>query len=444
MAGTSNAGRSRAELRSPDHDTEPLMGAEVPEDNESGTDVTGWATTARESAWRSLRLLLPVVALYTIVSLTWSTPLAGLLQRAETPAAFDADSSVKRRTPKAQDDPLSADKGAGASFGKDSDVFRPTSRRRQMYNLPAPACMRATSRARSFLVICPSHSAAPAFLEEVRAHPDLRVDPSHPLDRLNNSENVQYNASAALSYTRRFFDNAIGADKIPGFAIQPRYILDDPDAWASLAKEYDTRIVWHYRRNALKQAVGIYHSPKLDDMSAHQQQQQQNLLIQHREGQESVERSSGQWSANRQYVGRCGRDGEGGEECRVTIDDFDAFQRTLTNVLRSDFSVAEAAHRIVDGGDCVHELRYEDYVFHRRGTIDDLLDFLSISHIDSTPNESFTFSRDDNLCRVVQNFNAFCAEFYGCKVWRYLFEDERNACICPFSSSPMPRCSITP
>lgn len=465
----------------------------------STSAVDASSSVSRDSAYRSLRLILPLIALYTLFTLAWTTPIASVLHSTGT--------SVKRRMLKSQNDPVvdttvkdssvlvTADESSpvvdanteassvasssgktidvsssnsnvskdsvssrasdstsssssstnsnsilteddnpasvekqvvdpnsspstkqstsikqDASDGTDSDSLRPATRRREVFNLPQPACMQGGARARTFLMVFMGHSGSTAILSELKNHEDMFVDEYEPVDH----GDIQQNTSEALQYTRDFFDRGIKAGKVPGFKIRPLHIRNDPQAWVDLTREYDTRIIWQYRQNTLKQAVGEYSYRVLNDDS---------IL----EGLKSEE----------EVANRC----DIGAGCKFAINDMDAFHGLLKNVVQSDYAIAEGVQLISGGRDCVHELRYEDYLYHRQGTMLDLLEFLGVKQIKTEPMR-YKATRD-NMCDVIKNWDDVCRAFYGCKIWRNLFEDDRNGCSCRFSSSPSQYCSGT-
>lgn len=244
-------------------------------------------------------------------------------------------------------------------------------------------------------------------MSELKSHPQMHVEQWEPVDH----GEIHDNTTKALEYTREFFKRGIALGKTPGFKIRPLHIKNDPKAWAALAREFDTRIVWQYRRNALKQAVGEYSYRVLKDHS----------IVEGLKTEEEVAK-------------RC----DVGAGCTFPVEDFKAFHEILLSVTKSDFQIAEAAHLIADGRDCVHEMRYEDYLYHRKGAMMDILEFLGADLVETQP-ERYK-ATNDNLCEVVSNWNDFCGAFYGCKVWRSLFEDAENGCSCRFSSSPPEFC----
>lgn len=288
-----------------------------------------------------------------------------------------------------------------------TDAVRPTTLRRKLFRQQLPECARASTRAKSFLVIFMGHSGSSAIVSELKSHPQVHVVKKEPVDHFEYAANT----TLALQFATQFFKEGISLGKTPGFKMRPSHIKRNPDAWAQLARQFETRIIWQYRRNILKQAVGEYSYRYLSDDS---------IL----EGLRTEE----------QIKNRC----ETGAGCSFRIDDMDYFHNLLGSAAKSDFSIAHATRLIADGRDCIHEMRYEDYLYHREGALKDLFEFLGLDDLKTEPNRFK--ATGDNLCQVIENWDELCSNFYGCSIWRHLFEDERNQCSCKFARSPRDFC----
>lgn len=429
----------------------------------------------RDRAFRSLRFVLPILALYTLFSLGWTRPIAappvavdlaqpqanlaaaGDVSLAKPTAARDSqparpapaapavavaapantnangkDKAIPDRAPRvtrvaesgSKEMPVQAveavappanvappvSKATSSGSGEGEQMHRPTSHRLKMMKRNRPACSVGTGRAKTFLMVFMGHSGSSAIMTELKDHPEMFVRQLEPVDH----KDFEKNTTMALEYTRNFFDEGIKQGKLPGFKIRPNHIRRDPKAWAALAREYDTRIIWQYRRQTLKQAVGEYSYRYYKDTS----------ILEGLKTEEEVK-------------SRC----ETGAGCSFKIEDMFFFHQLLTHIVRSDYLIAESAETIADGRDCIHELRYEDYLYHREGSMKDLNEFLGVSYVQTQP-ARFKATRD-NLCDVVENWEELCHNFYGCAVWRRFFEDEINACGCRFSSSPWRYCNLS-
>ncbi|KAI0563077.1 P-loop containing nucleoside triphosphate hydrolase [Gracilaria domingensis] len=251
------------------------------------------------------------------------------------------------------------------------------------------------------------HSGSTAILSELRSHPEVYVDLPEPVDHHEYVENT----TLALEYTRDFFDKALKMGKTGGFKIRPMHIGKKPGEWAALVRKYNTRIVWQYRNNVLKQAVGEYSSKHLNDKASV-------------EGLRSAE----------EVQNRCST----GVGCNFKIENFDVFHKILKDCVHSDKTISKAVNLITNGSSCVHALPYEDYLYEREIVMKNLQEFLGLNYAPTEPTR-YKATRD-NLCEVVTNWKELCDNFYGCHVWRHMFDDMRNECSCEFSSGHVQYC----
>lgn len=275
--------------------------------------------------------------------------------------------------------------------------IQPLSERRSYYSRaqhPAPSC--AKGRAKSFLIVFLSRSGSTAICSELRKHPDVHMEILELLDKTNVPPS---NVSLALSTTREFFQRGIAMGKIPGFKIRAKHILSDPAAWVELMNEFDTRVIWQYRRNIVKTVIGTYLLERYGDSTAIS----------------GIKKSD-------MKEDRCSM----GVGCKFKVDDLGLFHRLLKERIRGEGRVTEAARAI--GRDCLLEVPYEDYLHGSAATIERLQSFLGIerqlSHSDRLK------ATGDNLCELIENFDEFCEAFYGCSIWQPFLEDNVNDCRC--------------
>ena len=177
-------------------------------------------------------------------------------------------------------------------------------------------------------------------------------------------------------------------------------------------------MVWNYRTNLVKQAVGEYSYKRLGDRSVV-------------EGlRNAAERSR-----------RC----KTGVGCTFRVDDMAFFHFTLADLVHSDQQISQAAHLLTAGrtpGErrlCVHEVPYEDYLYDRRGTMQSLYRFVGLPFEDTSP-KRFEATKD-NMCEVVQNWDELCRNFYGCFAWRAMMDDFSNGCTCEQMGTESRYCS---
>lgn len=213
----------------------------------------------------------------------------------------------------------------------------------------------------------------------------------------------------ALQLTRDFFTESIAKGKIPGFKIRAFDIMMDPEGWEALTREFDTRIIWQYRKNVFKTTLGVYARVELGDYTA-------------TGGIKTTELDD--------VEDRC----KMGVGCSFNITNFDKFHQLLTNRVTQDLEMVKAT-RVLDGDmspkgsrQCVFELPYEDYLYHKEDTMKDLYAFLGLQL-----NTLETFrakATSDSMCDVIDNFNEFCSMFYACPHWQPFLDDFENDCRC--------------
>lgn len=274
---------------------------------------------------------------------------------------------------------------------------------------PLPLCSRKGKRARTFLMMFMGHSGSTSIISELFSHSQIYTEGSgEPVDHGDQ----QNNSTFALQWTREFFKRGIAAGKIPGFKIRPTHIQTDPKAWAALVREFDTRVIWQYRENLFKKAVGEYTKRYLNDTSV----------------VEGLER-------NMTYEQRC----KVGAGCRFQINDLPAFHSVLQHLVRNDKDISTGLHLMLDGRKCVYPVPYENYLYSRTTTMRNLQDFLGIQHEMHEPSHHKATS--DNMCETVLNWDEICTNFYACHSWRLMMDDPRNNCYCNFTSGPVKYCA---
>lgn len=270
------------------------------------------------------------------------------------------------------------------------------------------ACMNGR-RARTFLIVFSGHSGSTAITSELASHPQVYIRRKEYLER----PELIHNSTAALLATREFFERGLASGKLPGFKLRYFHILHEPLAWAALAREFDTRVIWQYRRNLVKQAVGSYSIRYYKD------------------------KSSAMGLRGNETRSRC----DVGSGCRYSINDMDVFHALLVKAYRNSEMIHTASMVLDDGRDCVFELAYEDYLYWREDSMRDLQKFLGVKYVPTA--SKFFKATYDRMCDVVINWSDVCRNFYGCLPWRQHFRDERNHCGCVLTPSPKKYCHTT-
>ncbi|KAI0561893.1 P-loop containing nucleoside triphosphate hydrolase [Gracilaria domingensis] len=298
--------------------------------------------------------------------------------------------------------------GPNSSGSEGSQVYDDQVARAARHARPFPECSATSERAKSFLIVFMGHSGSSAVLSELRSHSQVYMEIGELVDH-----QPVFNSTAALETTTAFFERGLREGKLPGFKIRPTHILNKPNEFRKLAEKYQTRILWNYRRNLFKASVGEYSHRYLND-TAVVEGLRENVTMEQ----------------------RC----QQGAGCRFRIDNFQFLHDTIRNKVRSHHAIIDAVHVITGGNGCVREVLYEDYLYDRENVMRDIQTFLGLPYEQTQP--SRFKATGDNLCKVVQNWDQLCHNFYGCFVWQKMLEDARNDCFCKYSSGPTKYCSI--
>lgn len=276
---------------------------------------------------------------------------------------------------------------------------------RSRRNRPLPKCSHGGERAKAFIMVFMGHSGSTAIITELMNHSQVHVAEKEPLDHQSS-----FNTTEALQIARGIFDNGVQLDKTVGFKMRPQHILAQPEAWRQLVAEYDARIIWQYRKNLFKAAIGEYTNRYLNDTSV----------------VEGLEK-------NLSREERC-RIGAG---CSFRIENFHFLHENLRSMIRSQRLITQAVATLSTdslhaGTPCVREMPYEDYLYDRDAFMSDLKRFLGLGRESTAPARFKATS--DNMCEVVENWDELCDKFYGCVLWQHMLDDPRNECYCTMAS----------
>ena len=222
------------------------------------------------------------------------------------------------------------------------------------------------------------------------------------------------NNTGALAETRKFFEEGLAKGLTPGFKIRSYHVLPLSQEWSNLAKEFDTRIVWQYRKNVFKSAIGTYQKEVLGDSTA----------------------ISG-LKKNEIKGDRCSL----GVGCKFRIEDMPKFHDLLKNRVKYQDQISEAV-RVLDGGrDCSWEVPYEDFLYYPQDTIRDLHKFMGFDP-ENTESDRIK-ATGDSLCDVVENYDELCNNFYACAAWQPYLDDFVNDCRCSkFTTGTTEFCAV--
>ncbi|OSX68585.1 hypothetical protein BU14_2537s0001, partial [Porphyra umbilicalis] len=216
-------------------------------------------------------------------------------------------------------------------------------------------------------------------------------------------------------------------NKTGGFKIRPRHIERAPLQWQALVRAHGVRIIWQYRNNVLKQAVGSYTIEILGDRTAY----------------EGVKIDASARTTAAAVSGGAPPPPTPNRVTRFKVDPVVLYD-ILRNRVLGDLEVADAI-RLLAVDDCVLPVSYEEYNEDAVLTMHRISTFLGIDAAEAHPSKRAK-ATSDNLCATVINFGALCAAFYPCLEFRAMLDDERNRCRCagslrasafaPVASSP--------
>lgn len=265
---------------------------------------------------------------------------------------------------------------------------------------PLPACSSSDQPAKSFLMVFMSRSGSTAICQTLASHPSIE----NKFEFLDRDYTVSREVAAqAINKTRAFFRQAIANGKIPGYKIRAFHVLADPEGWNELVKEFDTRIIWQYRKNVFKTSIGVYRRIVFNDYTA--------------TGGIKVEDVESDEDKCKMGVG-----------CTFRIDNMTKFHEIVQNRIQQDIDMLRAVKALDGDRSCVFEMPYEDYLYYKEESMKDLFQFLGLKlHTLETFRLKAT---SDSLCDVVENFDDLCTSFYGCPNWQPYLDDFENNCRC--------------
>lgn len=263
-----------------------------------------------------------------------------------------------------------------------------------------PSCARPRlnrrGRASSFVLLFMGHSGSTALISALQQHNEVLVSGFEPLDH----GDMKTNTDAALQYAESFFAAGAVGNRTAGFKIRPHHILQQPKRWAELFREHGTRIIWNYRSNIFKQAVGHWPIAYLNDTTAYE-----GIRV----GANSKKKRSG--------------------VRRYKISDPAAFHRLLSARWRGERDVERALAMLGDDA-CVLPISYELLLRDPTKAYFAMQSLLGLS-IDPNIRARRSKVTSDNLCQVVTNWDDICRDFFLCSRWRPMMDDVENGCTCP-------------
>eukprot|EP00178_Gracilaria_changii_P019949 TRINITY_DN578_c0_g3_i1.p1 TRINITY_DN578_c0_g3~~TRINITY_DN578_c0_g3_i1.p1 ORF type:complete len:439 (-),score=74.08 TRINITY_DN578_c0_g3_i1:271-1587(-) len=251
------------------------------------------------------------------------------------------------------------------------------------------------TRAKTFLVVFMGHSGSTAFITELQTHSEFVVEKLEPLDHHEYARNTDL----AYEHAKELMDRGIEKGKIPGFKIRPYHILNKPELWRKFVRDYDCRVIWQYRENIVKRAIGEYRNRYLNDSSV-----VEGLLP----NQKACEAGSDQ-------------------KCTFRIEDM-RFLHSIMNSMSSSDELLSSAVRSLERNEDMSIVKYEDYLYRRERTMKETFDFLGVDWQETAAQRKK--ASPDNLCKMVTNFQEVCDRFLPCQLWRPFLYDDVNDCRC--------------
>lgn len=267
-----------------------------------------------------------------------------------------------------------------------------------------PKCA-AKGRAKAFLLVFMGHSGSTAIMSSLQQHTDTFVTGFEPVDHgVYITESLREASLRAVKYTYGFFRNGTMINKTAGFKIRPRNIAARPQSFKKVVSMFNARIIWSYRTNVFKQAVGTYSIKYLGDRQAYEG------IKTDREG--NALNSTG--LENR--------------KTRFRVHNMDALHEILMGRVAGDMQVAAALNKISPDG-CVLPVSYESFLSKPDVTMQRIQRFLGVNMNESHPALRAKATKD-SLCDVVENWADVCEAFFGCVQWRWMLDDYENGCTC--------------
>lgn len=235
-------------------------------------------------------------------------------------------------------------------------------------------------------------------------HPDtnLTLD-TKTFEPLNTPFYVEHTDLAA-DYARQLFEKYAGVNgKVFGFKLSAFAVMREKEKFAQLVRDFDTRIIFNYRTDTFKRAVGRYPVYFLGDET-------------------SVGGIKSTLAKDRCSMGR---------GCTFTVEKVRDLHCTMTRGRRVHVGMEEAIEvltKYIEPTGCHMKLPYHDFLLHPYEVSYQLQDFLGLQRMKFEPKRAKATS--DNICSVVKNYADLCAAFNECSAWRGMLNDHKNNCTC--------------
>lgn len=267
-----------------------------------------------------------------------------------------------------------------------------------------------TSKANTFLFVSEmqnSHSQTHAIISLLQSHPKMFVGGFQ-----NRHHGIYHtNASLVVDVVRSLFARATNhTSRAFGYVLSSSQIIAHYEEWATIVEQFNTRLIWVYRSNLVRQAVEEYsrdhfNKDELVDAAV-------RMTAKRRKGCESE------------------------IDCSFEIDNLELFGHMLRERLEWDGQIAHSVQLVKKrvANLCAYAVRYEEYRYNRRQVIKELNKFVGLSYIGGDRDAKVTrYERDYAICEMVSNWDDVCEKLYQMNVWRHMFDDIRNGCFCHYA-----------
>lgn len=264
--------------------------------------------------------------------------------------------------------------------------------------------------AKTFLMIFMGHSGSTALMTSLKQHSGTYIQGLEPVDhgKFVAGKKGLDNAKLALEYTREYFNNATRQKLTAGFKIRPLHIHKRPKEFQRLVRRYRTRIVWSFRTNLLKQAIGDYAIHYYGDKSAY-------------EGLKIDADGTYNDSRNDESI-----DDRRSKSFKIT--DMKRLYKLMQSRVYGDKAVSYALRAMRPDG-CVLPVSYESYLNYPELTLERIHRFLGLDVKEIHP-PLRRKANQDSICDLVENWEDICEAFFGCVQWRWMLDDFENGCSC--------------
>lgn len=198
-------------------------------------------------------------------------------------------------------------------------------------------------------------------------------------------------------------------NKTVGFKLRPYHLQNNHSEWADLFREFDTKIIWNYRSNVFKQSIGHYPIVYLNDTSRFMglARPEKGKLKRKRKKKKRVE--------------------------KYAIHNMTAFYELLSSRYRGERRVENAL--VALGMPCVLPLSYELLLGDPKKASLTMQSFLNLP-LNHSLQAARMKATNDNMCKVVTNWDEVCAHFFMCHRWRGMMDNPEIGCTCPVVVKP--------